>query len=96
LIGQIVRRLKPLVALLHLVTHPRPPRLPEPREHRPCAGLLAHLALPPHLDASARLLQHRLFEYFLNIKHEFIIILEAGNCEGGALSLSLTSQARLI
>ena len=29
LIGQIVRRLKPLVALLRLVTHPRPPRLPE-------------------------------------------------------------------
>ncbi len=49
-----MRRGKPLVALLRLIAHPRPPRLREPRSHHPRELLPARLALPPHRVAAVR------------------------------------------
>ena len=57
-ISQITRRGKPLFTLLRLIAHPRPPRLREPRSHRPREVLPARLALPPHRVASVPLLHH--------------------------------------
>ncbi len=57
-LSQITRRAKSLFAVLRLIAHPRPPRLREPRLHRPRERLPASLALPPHLVASVQLLRH--------------------------------------
>jgi len=67
-LGQIFRRVKPLFALLRLLSHPRPPRLPKPRPHRPREALLACMALPPHLGASVRLLRHRLLDQAVEVR----------------------------
>jgi hypothetical protein len=56
---------------------------PRPRERRPREGLLARLALPPHLDASARLLRHSLLDQGVNVRRTAVASPRAVDWIGG-------------